>query len=430
MMKFNTHYFIFGLVIVVLISGCAQQENKEKVSEDFVQEENKFIPPQEKHTPPEDYFADIAYLPSCGDKKELLSASPLELSDFTTITPLGLLYPTAHVIPSPHLYLTIRGIDPNPNNHNSPPVKVSIFAPADLTITKIKFIEARGHPEVDDGAIEFGICREFKAYLDHLKTLSPKIKQIYEDAQTLRCDEYSLTYAQPVGKLDFKVCQKLVDIKIQKGEMLGTGGEDTRRILDFGAFDRRVTPKQFANPDRFRHNAHHNYLVCALDYYPENLKTELKSRLGGYIQDGREIRGADCGEVIQDIPGTAMGIWAPSGIGSFGHDPPYLALAHENIEPQYLVVNMGDSAEKAGLRHGKYTFLPKNEGMVNRHFKDITSDGKVYCFETVDTYPNRGAKINILLDMPSPTRLRIQKYDAASCGSDPWNLTNYAEFER
>ena len=168
-----------------------------------------------------------------------------------------------------------------------------------------------------------------------------------------------------------------------------------------------------------------------MDYYPENLKNELKARLGGYAQDGKILLGVDCGEVIQDIPGTAMGAWVPPGTGDISHEPPYMALVHENVEPQYLVVNMGDSAEKAGLPHGKYTFLPKSEGRVNRHFKEITSDGKVYCFETVDTYqPNERPKVNILLDMLSPTKLRIQKYEAASCGTGPWSLTNYAEFER
>ena len=60
---------------------------------------------QEQDNQQQDYFADVSDLPSCGDKKELFALSPLSLEDFTSITPLGLLSPTAHVFPSPHLFI-------------------------------------------------------------------------------------------------------------------------------------------------------------------------------------------------------------------------------------------------------------------------------------------------------------------------------------
>lgn len=384
----------------------------------------------------QNYFADVSNLPSCGDKKELFSVSPLNLDDFTYITPLGLLSPTAHVFPSPHLYFNVRLTDPG--NFNSLPVEVEAVAPADLTITTVKFIEAKGKPDYNDGMVAFGVCREFKAYFDHLKTFAPKIKEAYDKAPVKRCDEYSLTYPQPVGTIDFKLCEKTVNIEIKKGEKIGTaGGGEGQKVFDFGSFDKRVTAKQFANPKRWLGREHFVYLACSLDYYPESLKSQLKERLGGFGQKG-EVRNALCGEVIQDIPGTAMGAWVPPGTDAISHEPPYLALAHDYIEPQYLVFSMGDSAEKAGLPHGEYTFLPRNDGLVNRHFKDIKSDGKIYCFETEDLYqPNQRIPTTILVTMPTPEKLRIQKLADASCaatfdggGSGPWQMTNFAEFER
>lgn len=376
-----------------------------------------------------DYFADVVSLPSCGDKKELLFLSPLQLEDFTTITPLGLLSPTAHVFPSQHLYFNVRGKDPR--NYNSLPVEVPVVAPANITITQIKFVEAKGRPDYNDSMIGFGVCHEFKAYFDHLKTLAAKIKQAYDAAPFIRCDEYSLTYPQPVGTVTFNNCEKLVNIVIQKGEPIGTaGGGEGQKVFDFGAFDKRIAPKQFANSKRWRGREHFVYLVCSLDYYPEDLKSKLKERLGGYGQRG-EVKNTDCGEVIQDIPGTAMGAWVPAGTEFISHEPPYLALVHDYIEPEYLVFSMGDSAVSSGLPRGKYTFLPESGGLVNRHFKEINSDGRVYCFETEDTYQaNVKPKIAILVTMPSPITLRIQKLNAASCGQGPWSLTNYTEFER
>lgn len=377
----------------------------------------------------QDYFADVSNLPSCGGKKELFSVSPLKLDDFTYITPLGLLSPTAHVFPSPHLYFNVRLSDPG--NFSSLPVEVEALAPADSTITTIKFIEAKGKPDYNDGMVAFGVCREFKAYFDHLKTFAPKVKEAFDKAPVKRCDEYSLTYPQPVGTIDFKLCEKAVNIEIKKGEKVGTaGGGEGQKVFDFGSFDKRVTAKQFANPKRWLGREHFVYLACSLDYYPESLKSQLKERLGGFGQKG-EVRNASCGEVIQDIPGTAMGAWVPPGTDAISHEPPYLALAHDYIEPQYLVFSMGESGGKAGLSIGKYTFLPRNESLINRHFKDVKSDGKIYCFETEDTYQsNQRIATTILLSLPTPEKLRIQKLIDASCGSGPWQMTNYAEFER
>lgn len=377
----------------------------------------------------QDYFADVANLPSCGNKKELFELSPLELSDFTTITPLGLLSPTAHVFPSPHLYFNVRR--QNPENYDSLPAEVPVVAPSDLTVTMVKFIEAKGKPDYNDGMVGFGTCREFKAYFDHLKTFAPKIKDAFDKAPLFQCNEYSLTYPQPTGKIDFKLCEKKVNLEIKKGEQIGTaGGGEGQKVFDFGSLDKRITPKQFANPKKWVGREHLIYLTCALDYYHDPLRSQLKERLGGFGQKG-EARGVSCGEAIQDIPGTSMGAWAPPGTEAFSHEPPYLALAHDYIEPQYLVFSMGESGGKAGLPIGKYTFLPRDEGLVNRHFKDVTADGKTYCFETEDLYQvNQRIPTTILLTMPTSEKLRIQKLNSASCASGPWQMTNYVEFER
>src|SRR3989338_11387194 len=109
------------------------------------------------------------------------------------------------------------------------------------------------------------------------------------------------------------------------------------------------------------------YVVCTLDYFPSSISQQMKEKLGG----------PSCGEVVQDIPGTAMGVWVTPDTDYIEHEPPYLALAHDNVKPEYLVFSMGESAQKAGLPIGKYTFLPKDDGLpadrqalVNRHFKD------------------------------------------------------------
>ena len=371
--------------------------------------------------PSSDYFADTANLPSCGDKKELFTYSHLNLSDFDDITPLGLLSPTAHTLPTAHLYFNIRKTVPG--NDSSDPIKTDLIAPADIKITSIKWSEAKNKPEWNDGALVIGVCKEFKAYFDHVGSFSEKIMSSYEQNPVKSCTDYTLSYPDPIGKVDYHLCQVKVDIDIKAGEKIGTaGGGEGQRVLDVGAFDRRISPHQFANLSRWQDRQQMQYVVCALDYFSAKIQTQMKERLEGQT----------CGEVVQDIPGTAMGVWVPPGTNYIEHEPPYLALAHDNIQPLNLVFSMGESAQKVGLPIGKYTFLPKNEGLVNRHFKDIKSDGKVYCFETQDTYQSWKEAIptRIIMDMPTPEKLSIQKLDAESCGEGPWTMTNFVEFVR
>lgn len=382
----------------------------------------------DKFFPSRDYFADTANLPSCGDKQELFAKSPLQLSDFDEITPLGLLGPTGHTLPSPHLYFNVRKTIPG--DDSSTPAQVDVIAPTDFKVTTVKWLEAKNKPEWNDGAIVFGVCREFKAYFDHMKTFSEKIKKAYDDNSFKGCNEYTLGY--PFGSVDYRLCIAKVDVEIKAGEKVGTaGGGEGQRAFDFGAFDTRVPRRIFANFSRWEDREQMAHVVCALDYFPNDLKQQLKDRLGGNDIDGKSVKSQSCGEVIQDIPGTAMGVWARPGDGLIVTETTNLSLVHENVEPQYLVFSMADSGKKANLPPGKYTFLPKNEGMVNRHFKDITSDGKVYCFETIEKYySGEETKVTILLDMPTEQTLRIGKLNDSGCDQGPWQINNFVEFVR
>ena len=385
----------------------------------------------DKFFPSRDYFADTAGMTPCGDKKELFTYSHLNLSDFEEITPLGLLSPTAHTLPTAHLYFNIKKTEPG--NDSSMPVETDLIAPADIKITSIKWSEAKNKPEWNDGALVFGVCKEFKAYFDHIKSFSDKIKQAFDKNPVKSCTDYTLSYPDPIGTVDYHLCQAKVDIDIKAGEKIGiAGGGEGQRVLDVGAFDLRIPPHKFAKLERWQDRQQMQYVVCALDYFPTSIQQEMEQRLGGMDRMSNKVKSPSCGDVVQDVPGTAMGVWVTPDTDYIEHEPPYLALAHDNIEPQYLVFSMGESAQKAGLPIGKYTFLPKNEGLVNRHFKDITSDGKVYCFETEDRYQSWKEPIptRIIIDMPTPEKLRIQKLNTDSCGTGPWQMDNFAEFVR
>lgn len=375
----------------------------------------------------QDYFADVAPLPSCADKKELFSISPLTLSDFTGIVPLGTLAPTSHVLPTHHLYFHPRRQDPR--NFDSLPVEVPVVAPGDIVVTEMRFSEVKERTDFNDGVIHFSPCREVKALFDHFKTFSPVLQKAYEEGEIVRCDEYQRSYKK-FGTLTFKLCTKRVNVHIKAGEQIGTaGGGQGQMVFDFGVFDKRVPPVTLANPQRWLGQEQKQYTVCPLDYYSSQLKNQLKARLGTPDGSHRRTREPVCGSANWDIPGTAQGVWILKGEEYVAHENPHLALAYDNIDPTIGVISMGNSSEDKGFSFGTYHFSPKDSGLVNRDFRDIKADGIVYCFDTQDTYRNN-ARVVILIQMPTSEGLRIEKVNRSSCGAGPWVLSNDTEFNR
>lgn len=374
----------------------------------------------------EDYFADAANLPSCGDKKELFTVFPLKLTDFKGIVPLGTLAPTAHVLPTHHLFFHPRRVDPN--NFNSLPAEVPALSPGNITITEIKFTSSAQNPNLDDGVIVFAPCRELKGYLDHFKTFSPTLKKAYDEGQLIRCDEYQKSY-QKFGTVNWKLCIKKVNLHVKAGEQLGTaGGGEGQMVFDFGLFDKRVPQAPLANPKRWLGQEYKVSTVCPLDYYPPELKDQLKSRLG--TPDGTKRRTIEpvCGTANWDLPGTAQGVWILKGEEYVAHENPHLALAYDNTDPNIAVISMGNSAQSKGFAWGTYNFNPQASGLINRDFKDI-KDNQVYCFETDDTY-RQNARAVILIQMPTDKTLKIEKTNLSSCDTGPWQIKNYTEFNR
>ncbi|MBI3443135.1 hypothetical protein HY008_00515 [Candidatus Woesebacteria bacterium] len=376
------------------------------------------------------YFDDVSHLPSCGDKKEFFTTLPIALEGFTTIDPLGLLSPTAHTFPAPHLYFRIKR---EGDSFEGPVVKVPLYAPADITITKINLIHATNSLEfADDAAVHFAPCSEFKAYFDHVVDLAPKLQTAYDSASVDRCDEYTLTYKS--GPVNWKKCDKNVNLKVSEGELIGyAGGGQGQAVLDLGAFDSRIEPNKYASTTRvFRTELPYN--VCPLDYFSSSVSALYRPRLGGYGYSQSSnvlITSPTCGKVIQDIPNTAKGNWFAPGIDTtrFGHEPPHLALVQGHIDQDIQAFSNGDSTKNSGLDFGIYYFTPQNSGLVNRDFAQVKSDGNVYCYNTKSNY-KKDEPTTIIIQLTNPETLKIEGLGTTGCGSGPWSFNNPTEFER
>lgn len=370
-------------------------------------------------------------MPSCGDKMAFFTVSPITSKDFYGIVPIGTLSPTGHTFPSPHLYFHVRRSDPK--NFDSVPVEVPAVSPGNIRVTKISLIEAINRPDFTDSYVEFSVCKEIRGYFDHVKKLSSKLQNAYDSAKAIACNEYSQSY-QALGTIQMKKCDKLVSVDLNAGETLGiAGGSKGQMVFDFGAIDYRNKPHVFANSSRWYYRPEILYITCALDYFSSPLKESLKNRLGQSDMSVKRTIEPICGTVAQDKPGTAQGIWVVKGTGAIGHEGSHLSLAHDNVDPKVGVFSVGTSMEKGGLKFGKYTFTPQHSGFVDREFSEVTASNEVFCYELYDDwYPRRRIKDTVLLiQLTSPTKLRMEKQTASFCGLGPRSFgESYIEFER
>lgn len=346
---------------------------------------------------------------SCGSA-ELFTALPMALDDFRGLVPLGTLNPSGHTFPTDHIYFYIRLADPSGGSGG--PASVDVYAPGDVRITEVSAAEhLSADPSYTDYTITFYPCTELHAYFGHVQSLSSSLSA-QVGSLTDNCETYS------TGGEDFRSCSKVVSIDVTAGTLLGTTGRTGQLALDFGAYDSRITPAGFVNQARF--TSSYPYAVCPVDYFSTSLKSALEARFSSYTGATQRTVAPVCGEVGQDVSGTAQGLWFLPNTATYPEDP-HLALAHDNVTPSIAVFSVGTSL--TGVSSGTYTFTPASSGAVNRDFSDVTFDGNRYCYETDEG-------VVFMLQLASSTTLHIQKLDQSNCDNIPDFDSSTVTFER
>ncbi|MCH8821485.1 hypothetical protein IID23_03070 [Patescibacteria group bacterium] len=283
---------------------------------------------------------------SCGDKKEFFSVSPVAYEDFSDLAPLGTVSPPSHTFPTDHMYFFIK--NENINDPESIPNKVPVYAPGDMTITKIGSQERYEGGDLlsSDYNMDFVPCKEVSGYFIHLSSISDKLKEEFDEQQKM-CNEYS------TGGYNYKNCEAGVEIKVKAGEQIGTaGGMKDQAALDLGMIDFRADPLTYANQKRWQGKSVST--VCPLDYFSSPAKEELFAKVG----DNREKRTIEpiCGQIDQDIAGTSQGVWfkkgTPENPKSTHPEDPHLSLVHDNVNYAQPVFSIGNSVQ--GLEAGRY----------------------------------------------------------------------------
>ncbi|MBI2084224.1 MAG: hypothetical protein HYT70_01240 [Candidatus Aenigmarchaeota archaeon] len=406
------------LIFVVFLAGCTSitdEMNKTNETDNSTEEEKaNYTEVQEEIENPfgSGFGSPFQRLPSCGSNKEFFTVPHIALSNLNNIVPLGNFNPSGHVFPTNHLYFHLKGFQGQSSSSSA-----SIVAPGDIWVTRIDSSEyTMNGQRITDYKMDFSACEEVKGYFIHLASLSEKLMQSF--GQPSNCKEYE------TGGINYKNCEKSFfssPILLKAGEPLGTVGGSS----DFGLADLRTPELSYANRNRWYDEPLHR--VCPLDYFIPDVKSNLYSLLGN--SDMRRIVEPLCGEVNQDVEGTAQGVWFAKGTKETYPEDSHIALAHDNINPVKGVFSVGTSVPN--LQVGTYYFNPKNSGFVDREFKDVNADGNVYCYEPRDGFSDSRFLFVILIQLKNPTSLVIEKQDLSSCGSGPWLFgSSYAEFER
>lgn len=360
----------------------------------------------------------LADLSPC-EGSDVFTVPPIDLEDLAGLVPLGNLNPSGHVFPSDHIYFYIRRTDPN--DPGSDPAEVPVYAPGDVRVTMITASEHLSEETpYTDYRITFSPCREIQGYYGHVQSLEDSMTEELGLFDENECQMYS------TGGDTYRSCTKSVDLDIIAGERIGTAGREGQEALDFGTYDSRISPLDYANPDRY--DSSNNgfdafHVVCPIDDYEESVRETLEARFGSY--DGTRLRSVVpvCGEVEQDEVGTAQGNWFVEDTTETYPEDPHLALVHDNIDPTTAVFSVGTSIE--GLSSGQYSFEPADTGFINRDFDQVSFDGNIYCYEDL------ADGVIVLLQLTTDTSLRIERQSAASCGSGPWAFeSSYKDFER
>ena len=365
-------------------------------------------------------------LSSCGSSNAFFSVSPISASNITNIVPLGHVNPSGHTFPINHVYLYLTLFP------NRTAIKTRVVAPGNITIYKIErfvYYTSANHSSIlrTDYELSFAPCQNVSDFFYHLSTISTVLSSNFTEP-------FNYCTNVTAGEEIYQDCGKYVGVRVKTGELLGTAGGEAggSQALDWVTEDFRMVPLSFANNSRFIGvgQDYSRYVACPLDYFTANVHNTLYGLLGGDPINGnfstllKRTTPPLCGTTDYDILGTAQGNWfaenAPSG-SAFVEDP-NLALIYDDINTSIGVFSVGTSMAALGLQSAAYYFLPSHSGAVNLSFSNVTPDGKVYCYQTTQqTFSSYEIpkKPVLLLQLLSPTHLRLGVLNASSCGNDP-----------
>lgn len=331
----------------------------------------------------------------------VFTVSPVDPGDIESIVPLGALNPPGHTFPTGHVYFRLRR-----DGGGGVTVETGLYAPGDMTLTSAYATE-----HVNAGLLDFTVtleCGNVALVLGHVTTLAENVF-----GGTADLSGWELINEYSTGGETFRLYEKLFDRAVQAGDSLGTtGGNPGQWALDVGAYDGSRVPGASANVARWQ-RSRYLHAVCPLVFYPVGPVADALWAL--VDRSGSPSDPYPCGRVMQDVPGTAQGLWFLEGATDTYPEDPHLALVWHNTRPAMAAISAG--AMIPTLNSGVYEFTPQNSGTLNRDFSQVTPDGAVYGY-TPGFLPGI-----VIVSMPDSASLWIEYLPSATTDPGTWNFT-------
>jgi hypothetical protein len=357
---------------------------------------------------------------SCGGTAVWYGTAPIPPADLVNIEPLGHVIAPGHTWPSDHVYLNLR-----PGGPETP-----VRAPGSARVWQLAVNTHRyvGGELYTDYTLRFSPCRELEGYFHHVKRLSHAALLALAAGPFDRCDEHSADNGEYQ-----KSCTRHVGVDVAEGDVLGVvGGGPPSVNIDFGAYDTRIAPLGFANPARVSESPampRWDYLrvVCPLDAFAPAPRGSLEALLGAWTGTLQPRRAEPrCGTVMQDVPGTAQGIWASAGFAGPWDNAHQLALVRDNFDPARLILATGGGP--LGIHERR--FAPRDAGLVDRDFADVrfvAGNHPVHCYDVPSTGASPGGRLLVALEAATILRAEVQ---AGGCAGDLSFTAAVVRYER
>lgn len=348
----------------------------------------------------------------CPAKQDTLALSPIALKDLSTIIPLGNLAPPGHVLPTTHMYFNYLHVGEGSQLHS---VETAIYVPTDMTATRmLKINSVNSFATYDAYRIDFEICEEVSGYFILVQKLNKKLDNAFKNAP---------------GDKDNQNVE--IKVKLIKGELLGYGGGKLGFPdgIDFTIMDTRSIKPILANPSRWPESE--MYYSCALDYFSPELSHELYAKIGDYSYRSIDPGEPRCGNVYQDVPQTAQGVWVTKDVNgqNLWDSKNLAALVHSNFNHQEGVFSFGNKILEIGINNSyPLVFAPQTTGDYNLDF-NLVKDTKIYCYDTDNRNAQPDSKQTILLQLNRDKTLHIGKSDLP-CSQTNWQIPKYVEYIR
>ena len=307
-------------------------------------------------------------------------------------------------MPTTHVYYRLVRESTSSSSYGTPAI-ADVRAPGNIRILGVDSSSSIGGPQGDyiDYDITFAPClgRMFKFI--HVSTLIPELETLFEAGLTGRCDEYG-------GAIQYRLCTAAIQLDVPVGTVIGTTGGKVSNALDLEAYDLEGPSLGYANPARFRQGFNLQLKVaCPFDGFTADLRERQLARMGGVYG---QLRTAEprCGEVMQDIPGTAQGNWYAGEMGPSDWSRE-LALVHDNVDPDLAAISIGGTVTDPGV----WLFSPEYSGLINRDFSDIAPDGRTYCYQGAMTFIDGRATAlfpgRLLMSLTSDAEMLVERQE-------------------